>query len=202
MWNTAPRAPHPHGNDLENAQPYQGMARTEKKINNKANSFQHTMVSRAVMFSLSELLCLVSSTSTCLSVISTLCSFSSEAQGNWEWYLWALDPLTSASFAVGLDPTLSSQMLRLPSAFPCCLLYRYCHHRFRSPGKQPLCWLETTSPFFTGEVNPGKGISFNIKITESSDLLDLVCEVLLFSHLETAYCLIFLFFFEWLKPLF
>lgn len=31
---------------------------------------------------------------------------------------------------------------------------------------------------FTEEINAGKGISFNIKITDSSDLLDLVCEVL------------------------
>lgn len=133
---------------MENTQPYQGTARREKSINNnnnnKANSFQHTVVSQAVMLSLSELLCLVSSTTTCLSVIATLCSSSREAQGNWGLYLWAPDPLTSASFAVGLDPTLSSQMLWLLSTFPCCLLHRYWHQRFCSPGQQPLCCLETT----------------------------------------------------------
>lgn len=69
-------------------------------------------------------------------------------------------------------------MLWLPPAFPCCPL--------------PPPW--EALPFH-GETNPGKGISSNAEIPDSSVLLDLVCKVLLFSRLETfVYCLVFLLF--------
>ena len=88
----------------------------------------------------------------------------------------------------------SSRILWLPPAFPCCPLHRYLHRRVPSPGKEPLCWQEAASPFHR-EINSEKGNSSGIKIPDSSVLLALVCEVLLFGRLETSvYCLVFLLF--------
>lgn len=155
----------------------------------------NTMFSQALMLSLSELLCLMSSASTWLSVIATLWSSSNEAQGNWEWCLWALDPLTSASFAVGLDPTLSYQMFWLPSAFPYCLSPRYWHHRFHSPGKVALFCLETI--YFT-LYRRNKRRKRHFLQHQNYGFLWLTWSCLwgpVFSHLETVYCFISPFFF-------